>query len=85
MIEAQKARIAEIRKRLAEASPGPWELQDSNSWRRIGSHWGDGNILRPTNHPRDNHPDLDATYETLRFIAAAPEDIRFLLSLISES
>lgn len=67
----------------ANATPGPWELQTSNSWRRIGTAGGrfaDGNVLAPTTHRGDNHPDLAARQEDLDFIVAAnPAVVRALL------
>ena len=39
---------------------GPWEVQTGCSWRRIGSAGKDGNVLCPTNHPVDGHPDLSS-------------------------
>lgn len=42
------------------ATPGPWEIHDSCSWRRIGTARHDGNVLCPTNSRTDNHPDLTA-------------------------
>ena len=72
---------------LAErATPGPWELQTSNSWRRIGTAGGrfvDGDILSPTTHRGDNHPDLAARQEDLDFIVAAdPSTVMALLDEI---
>lgn len=47
--------------RLAEkATPGEWEVQDGCSWRRVGTRGRDGNVICPTNHPADRHPDLCA-------------------------
>ena len=58
--------------KLAEkATRGEWELQDSNSWRRIGTVGGrEGNVLCPTVE-KDGHPDLNGGYENFRFIVAA--------------
>lgn len=49
---------------------GRWELQTSNSFRRIGCH-GDGDVLCGTKHPRDGHPDLLAPAGVLDYIVAA--------------
>jgi hypothetical protein len=54
--------------------PGDWELQTSNSWRRIGAH-GDGDVLLPTSHPRDRHPDLTAPSGVLHYIVAAQPNV----------
>lgn len=72
---------------LAErATPGPWELQTSNSWRRIGTagaRFADGDVLAPTTHRGDNHPDLAARQEDLDFIVAAdPATVMVLLDEI---
>lgn len=64
----------QLRNLAERATPGPWELQTSNSWRRIGTTGGrfaDGDVLAPTTHRGDNHPDLAARQEDLEFIVAA--------------
>lgn len=48
-----------------------WQLQTSNSFRRIGTSYGDGDVLCGTKHPRDGHPDLLAHPAVLDFIVAA--------------
>lgn len=74
-----------------EATPGPWMVQDGCSWRRIGTRHGDGDVLCPTNHHRDNHPDLTAgrghdTYANLHSIAAAnPATIKSLIAELREA
>lgn len=59
--------LADELERLAKAAtPGPWEVQDGSSWRRIGTAWPspagqhDGNVLHPCNDRSDNHPNLSA-------------------------
>lgn len=47
-----------------------WELQTSNSFRRIGLR-GDGDVLCATRHPIDGHPDLLAAPGVLDYIVAA--------------
>jgi hypothetical protein len=47
-----------------------WELQTSNSFRRIGAR-GDGDVLCGTTHPIDGHPDLLAAPGVLDYIVAA--------------
>jgi hypothetical protein len=47
-----------------------WELQTSNSFRRIGCH-GDGDVLCGTKHPYDGHPDLLSPSGVLDYIVAA--------------
>ena len=44
-----------------------WQLQTSNSFRRIGAH-GDGDVLCGTNHPCDGHPDLLAPPGVLDYV-----------------
>jgi len=58
-------------------TPGPWSIQTSNSYRRIGNNMGDGNVLSPCNQP-DGHPDLyfqngGFNGPDARLIAAAPD------------
>jgi len=48
-----------------------WQLQTSNSFRRIGTPYGDGNVLCGTKHPHDGHPDLLAAQGVLDYIVAA--------------
>lgn len=74
-------RYKDLRDALAAGpKPGPWYVQSSNSWRRIGTQRGDGDVLAPTTQT-DGHPDLAAPHETLAYIAAChPEAIRALLA-----
>jgi hypothetical protein len=44
-----------------------WQLQTSNSHRRIGTPMGDGDVLCATKQ-RDGHPDLHAPREILEYI-----------------
>ncbi|MDT3718483.1 ead/Ea22-like family protein [Pseudomonas oryzihabitans] len=77
--------VRELRERARRATPGPWELQTSNSWRRIGTAGGrfaDGDVLAPTTHRGDNHPDLAGRQEDLDFIVAA--DPTTVLALLDE-
>jgi hypothetical protein len=67
--------LREIATRAARARREPsaesklWELQTSNSFRRIGMH-GDGDVLYATTHPHDRHPDLQALPGVLEYIIA---------------
>lgn len=75
-------RVTEL---LAKATPGPWELQDGCSWRRIGTQGHNGNVLCPYNSPTDNHPDLMAgrgedTYANLNLIVEAVNALPSLLA-----
>jgi hypothetical protein len=58
-----------------------WELQTSNSFRRIGMH-GDGDVLVATTHPVDRHPDLSAPPGVLEYIVVAQP--RFMLELLDQ-
>ena len=66
----------------AKHTPGPWEWQTSNSWRRLGSVRGDGDVMSPCVQ-RDGHPDV--TFKNggvdgpdARLIAAAPAMVKAL-------
>lgn len=77
-------RIAALRAAAEAATPGPWEVQDGCSWRRIGRRHPDGrdgDVLCPIVQ-RDGHPDLLATPTTLAYIAAASPDL--ILALLAE-
>lgn len=80
--------VQQLRTLAERATPGPWELQTSNSWRRIGTAGGrfaDGDVLAPTSHRGDNHPDLAARQEDLDFIVAAnPAAILVLLDKVEQ-
>ena len=73
-------RIADIKERLAKATPGEWKVFDSCSWRRIGISGTCKTVIAPTNCPSDNHLDLYARREDLELAAHAPADLAFLLS-----
>lgn len=83
--------IASLRELLARATPGPWQLQDGCSWRRIGTAGRDGNVLCPSTYSRDdNHPDLTAgkgedLYANLRLIVAAVNALPTLLDTLTNS
>jgi hypothetical protein len=72
------ARIRDTSWRL----PGSWELQTSNSFRRIGAH-GDGDVLCATTQRSDGHPDLLAPSGVLEYVVAAqPQVVLELLDYI---
>ena len=60
---------------------GDWELQTSNSHRRIGAH-GDGDVLCAVTQRSDNHPDLRAAPDVLRYIVAAQPTV--VLTLLDQ-
>jgi hypothetical protein len=62
--------------------PGLWKLQTSNSYRRIGTVRGDGDVLCATIHPIDRHPDLLAPPGVLDYIVAAQP--RVVLELLDQ-
>jgi len=49
----------------------PWSLQTSNSFRRIGTDRGDGDVLCAVTQPTDGCPDLCAAPDVLDYIVAA--------------
>ncbi len=64
----------------AGPTKGPWYLQEGCSWRRFGTLTEDGNVLRPTKHPKDAWPDLEGPRANMQYIAAAdPDTIAALL------
>lgn len=63
-------------------TPGPWEVQTSCSWRRIGTPGHDGNVICPTVNPRDGHPDLIASEADLQLAAAAPDLLEALEEML---
>lgn len=42
--------LKRLRDRHEMATPGPWEAQDGNSHRRIGTRGRDGNVIRPAKY-----------------------------------
>ena len=48
----------------------PWIVQTSNSFRRIGTDHGDGNVLCAVTQRSDGHPDLHAAPGILDYIVA---------------
>jgi hypothetical protein len=77
---AQRAASAVVRP-YARLRPGSWELQTSNSFRRIGMH-GDGDVLCATTQPSDGHPDLMAPAGVLDYIVAAQPNV--ILKLLDQ-
>jgi hypothetical protein len=63
------------------AREADWELQTSNSFRRIGTRYGDGNVLCGTKQ-HDGHPDLLAAPGVLDYIVSAQP--RVVLQLLMD-
>jgi len=59
---------------LPKPPPRPWQLQTSNSFRRIGAQ-GDGDVLCATTHPSDRHPDLLAPPGVLDYVVAVQPSV----------
>jgi hypothetical protein len=49
----------------------PWIVQTSNSFRRIGTDRGDGDVLCAVTQRSDGQPDLHAPTDVLEYIVAA--------------
>lgn len=68
----------------AMRGPGPWQLQTSNSFRRIGQY-GDGDVLCAVTQRPDGQPDLRGAPGVLDYIVEAqPCTIIVLLDYIEE-
>lgn len=87
MTREERQSLREAAARAARArfepgvDPGAWELQTSNSFRRIGGR-GDGDVLCATVHRIDGHPDLLAPPGVLEYIVAAQP--RVVLALLDD-
>lgn len=60
----------------------PWSVQTSNSFRRIGTDRGDGDVLCAVTQRADGHPDLHAAPDVLDYIVAAHPFV--ILQMIQE-
>jgi hypothetical protein len=70
---------------VSDADPGPWALQTSNSFRRIGTFRGDGDVLCAVTQRSDGHPDLHEAPGVLDYIIAAqPRVVLELLDYIDK-
>lgn len=65
-----KPALDAIRRLHEAATKAPWVIHTGCSWRRISTEGNDGDVLCPTNHPVDRHPDLNASETDLELIAA---------------
>lgn len=70
------------------ATPGQWMIQDGCSWRRLGTHMHDGDVLCPMN-ARDGHPDLTARdgklYANLNLITYLRNAVPAILAMADEN
>lgn len=82
MMGSERDELRLLAQRAADSRPGPWEIQTSNSFRRIGTPHGDGNVLCATVHPRDRHPDLLVTADVLQYLVAVQP--RVVLELLDQ-
>src|SRR4029077_4613740 len=64
-------KLRELALSIREDLKRPWSVQTSNSFRRIGTDLGDGNVLCAITQRPDGHPDLHATPHVLDYIVAA--------------
>ena len=77
--KAVEQRIEEIRNRLAEITPGPWEVEGGGGacvW-----HLGSGDTICTVNF--DHQTGEHQPGEDQEFIASAPSDIAFLLEQLA--
>lgn len=69
-------------------TPGPWIVQTSCSYRRIGNNMGDGNVLyackQPDGHPDLNFPNGGFDGPDARLIAAAPDLLEALMLMVEQ-
>ena len=65
-------------------TPGPWKWWTSNSFLRLSSESDgkDGGVICPTVSRSDGHPDLIVKREDMALIAAAPELLEALHSIV---
>lgn len=71
MNQEQRQRLRDVAERAAARHSFPWRLQTSNSFRRIGTDRGDGEVLCAVTQRHDGHPDLHAHHDVLEFIVSA--------------
>ena len=69
----------ELRKLLDAATPGPWELWTSCSWRRFCGPRG-SMVIEPVIQRSDNHPDLVVSAEDAALIIAMRNNLPELLN-----
>lgn len=75
MADEQSSKLRELRELALLVTKGelrlPWNVQTSNSFRRIGTDRSDGNVLCAVAQRPDGHPDLHAAPDVLDYIVAA--------------
>lgn len=82
MTEVTPEEIAELRRLAEAATKGPWLVQDGCSWRRIGTSGHDGDVICPTNHWKDGHPDLQAKHVDLDLVVAMRNKLAGMLDAL---
>ena len=79
--------LKKLRELCEKATPGPWELWDSCSWRRFGSAATGRTIVEPqTYSSTDRHPDLhfNNPHDKPYIAAADPQTVLGLLARVEE-
>ncbi|GEM_PF-5731552 len=76
-------KLDELEALARAATPGPWLLQDSCSWRRIGTDPGScGDVLLPVVQS-DGQPDISASRGNLEYITAVdPTTVLSIIELV---
>lgn len=80
--KAERENLRQLAVRLEKEVLDRWELQTSNSFRRVGTHRADGNVLRGTTQRHDGHSDLQGAPGVLDYIVAAQP--RAVISLLED-
>ena len=74
-LAAQNGTIDRLPAGRRAAWAADWKIQTSNSFRRIGTTHGDGDVVCGTKHPIDGHPDLLVDPRVLDYIVAAQPSV----------
>jgi len=76
----ERGDLEELERLEKAATPAPWMLWDSCSWRRIGRTDQTTSVLTPTRHPWDGHSDLDCREADMDLLIAARNALPALLA-----
>lgn len=70
---------------MSAHTPGPWTWHTSCSWRRLmhDDRGQSSSVLMPVRSQADGHPDIVVRPEDMALIAAAPDLLTALVSLVS--